>query len=203
MLQQQQEQCTNNEAVNQQHCSVNSPLAIVEEEKKKKEEKGILSVVQPKPRKSTLGHDGQTSAVAVLEDEKSAVVQRTNSARNNIINSTSTIQQVLTSEEGDEEDKEEEKPEDQHRHQLQHQFHSHEEGEVCACEHFTSNYSRIRSQFSQFEGLLPLCCCCCSLVCLCVFAFALFSTVSPPFSPLVLLITALLLFISGAAGFFC
>src|SRR5699024_8557460 len=60
---------------------------------------------------------------------------------------------------------------------LQQHLHHHEEGDVCACEHFTSNYNRLRSRFSQFEGLPPKCAlliflqlCLLSTCCTCFFA---------------------------------
>lgn len=71
----------------------------------------------------------------------------------------------------------------------QHQFHSHEEGDVCACEHFTANYTRIRSQFSKFEGSLSLCLC---------FAVVCFPLSWTTFSSLSAYLHLLLLFIGNA-----
>ena len=42
--------------------------------------------------------------------------------------------------------------EDDDRHH--HHNHNHSNHEQCACEHFTTNYSRIRSQFVQSQGMV-------------------------------------------------
>ena len=40
--------------------------------------------------------------------------------------------------------------------QTRHHFHEHREDEVCACEQFTSNFNRVRSQFVQLEGIIVI-----------------------------------------------
>lgn len=117
------------------------------------EKEGMHVEVQPKLRMSTtLGRDRESRAAAdekSLTSQSAAVVERTDSAR-----SSSSAHQRVPPEQVD-------KVEEEKAPENQHQYHSHEEGDVCACKHFTANYTRIRSQFSKFEGLPPICLCVC------------------------------------------